>query len=72
MGKIDVKHLRCCVPMAIWHRFLLDGHYRIFRAMNTLTNYHSLEARPNKELWSISQIIRLKLEAGLLEKIRTF
>ena len=60
MGKIDVKHLYCCLPMAIWHSFLLVGHYRIFRSMNTLTNYHSLDPRVNKELWSISQIIRLK------------
>ena len=29
--------------------------------MNTLTNYHSLDPRVNKELWSISQIIRLKI-----------
>ena len=46
--------------MAIWHRFLLVGHYRIFRAMNTLTNYHRLEVKPKMELLMSYDIGSLK------------
>ena len=62
MGKIDVKHLQCCLPMAIWHSFLLVGHYRIFRAMNTLTNYHRLEVKPKMELSVSYEIASLKID----------
>ena len=47
--------------MAIWHSFLLVGHYRIFRAMNTLTNYHRLEVKPKMELLMSYDIGSLKL-----------
>ena len=60
MGKIDVKHLYCCLPMAIWYSFLLVGHYRIFRSMNTLTNYHSLDPKDEMELLMTSEIGSLK------------
>ena len=46
--------------MAIWHSFLLVGHYRIFRAMNTLTNYHRLEVKPKMELSVSYEIASLK------------
>ena len=60
LGKIDVRHLYCCLPMAIWHSFLLVGHYRIFRSMNTLTNYHSLDPKDEMELLMTSEIGSLK------------
>ena len=48
--------------MAIWHSFLLVGHYRIFRAMNTLTNYHRLEVKPKMELSVSYEIASLKID----------
>ena len=69
MGKIDMKHLQCCMPMAIWHSFSLDGHYRIFRAMNTLTNYHRLEVKPKMEL-SMSYDIRSLKESSIFKANR--
>ena len=47
--------------MAIWHSFSLVGHYRIFRAMNTLTNYHRLEVKPKMELSVSYEIASLKV-----------
>ena len=46
--------------MAIWHSFFLVGHYRIFRAMNTLTNCHSLDPRLKMELLMSYEIWSLK------------